>query len=507
MHRFCEPAAWVPALGVGMLTLLTCLAGGVSAGEANAPAVPPPPTAVQFCLGPNLFVDDYLIARSSGLQRVTHAPAKRPEPILRKAEPWHSRPLFYCKVLYDKDMGRFRMWYNVGFNAVEPTFCYAYAESQDGLTWTRPNLGLVEVQGSRENNLIAAPFNHAALVLVDDGPQCPDPARRFKMAFTGDGLWVAFSPDGLRFTEYPGNPVIEMHANKVPIGQPDYENNIGDIADGCWDPLKSEYLVGCKVERTGFPGKARRHFPGYRRCVGVTTSRDFIHWIRPRLLFTPDPANGMEEFYGFKPLIRGNLYIGFMRVLRDDLAADDVNPLDGIGWTELISSRDGLQWTRYQEPFLDRDRTPGTWDHAMAWFADCITVGDRDYIYYGGYSAGHKTGDRQLGVAILRKNGFVSRTAGADPGLLATRLADLPGDALTVNANVHGEMAVRIVDTSGHPLPGFDWGDCATIRGDAVAHPVRWGEAARKLPRAQPVSLEFSLRDADFYGFDLESTR
>ncbi|MDO8674285.1 MAG: hypothetical protein Q7O66_22990, partial [Dehalococcoidia bacterium] len=410
-------------------------------------------------------------------------------------------PLFYMDVLYDPAMRRYRMWYNIGFNAIEPAFCYAYAESVDGLKWTRPNLGLVEVQGSKNNNLIDAPFDHAALVFVDDGPNCPDPSRRYKMAFTGDGLWVAFSPDGYHFKEYPENPVIEMHANNVPIGQPGYENNIGDIADGCWDPLKNEYLVGCKVEKTGFPGRARRHFEGYRRCVGMTTSRDFIHWYKPRLLFTPDPANGMEEFYGFKPMVRGNLYIGFMRVLRDDLAADDVGMLDGIGWTELISSRDGLKWTRYQEKFLDRDLARGKWDHAMAWFADCITVGDKDYIYYGGYSAGHKTGDRQLGMAILRKNGFVSRNAEKEPGLLKTPLAELPADSMTLNADVRGEMKARIVDSRGRALPGFDWADCIPIRGDSVSHLVKW-RGSPKLPRFQQVSVEFSLRDAEFYGFD-----
>jgi hypothetical protein len=137
----------------------------------------------------------------------------------------------------------------------------------------------------------------------------------------------------------------------------------------------------------------------------------------------------------------------------------------------------------------------------MAWFADCITVGDQDYIYYGGYSTGHKTGDRQLGMAILRKNGFVSRDAGTDPGLLTTPLADLPGDAVTVNATVRGEMTVRVVDTEGRALPGLDWADCVPIRGDSVSHPVQWRNAP-KLPRAQPVSLEFSLRDTEFYGFD-----
>jgi hypothetical protein len=460
-----------------------------------------PEGKIHFYPGPNLFVDDYLIASSNGLKRTTHQPAKLPDPVIPKAETWHSRPLFYVDVLFDSAMQRYRMWYNIGFNSIKPQFCFAYAESEDGIRWTRPNLGLVEIDGSKNNNIIKAPFEHASLFFVDDGPKCNNPSRRYKMAFTGDGLWVAFSPDGYHFTEYPGNPVIPMHANTVPIGQPDYINNIGDIVDGCWDPLKKEYLIGCKIEKTGFQGKPRRHFEGYRRCVGMTTSTDFINWYRPRLLFTPDPANGMEEFYGFKPMIRGNLYLGFMRILRDDLAADTVNPLDGIGWTELITSRDGLKWTRYQEKFLDRNLTNSTWDHAMAWYGDCITVKDKEFIYYGGYSSGHKTGDRQIGMAMLRKNGFVSRDAGKEKALLKTPVAEIPGSNMTVNANISGEMKIRIVDVNGNALHGYDWNDSITLRGDSVSHRVKW-YGNPKLPDGQPVSLEFSLRDTELYGFD-----
>jgi hypothetical protein len=61
-----------------------------------------------------------------------------------------------------------------------------------------------------------------------------------------------------------------------------------------------------------------------------------------------------------EPMIRGNLYIGFLRGLRDDIG-------QGIGWTELATSRDGRQWTRYQEKFIDRNPRQCTWDHAMPW--------------------------------------------------------------------------------------------------------------------------------------------
>ena len=138
----------------------------------------------------------------------------------------------------------------------------------------------------------------------------------------------------------------------------------------------------------------------------------------------------------------------------------------------------------------------------MAWYADSAIVGDQEYIYYGGYSAGHKTGDREVGLARLRKNGFVSFDAGRAGGFLRTVTAALPGDSLTVNAVVRGELRVRLLDAQGKLVPRFDWADCVPVRGDSVAHPIEWHDNQR-LPGNRPVHLDFLLGDADLYGFDI----
>jgi len=457
---------------------------------------------IQLSPGPQLFVDDYLVEQGRGLVRTTHQPEKLPEPILAKAESWHLQPLFFQKVIRDPHSGLFRMWYNIKNPGGGPYVCYAYAESEDGIRWVRSNLGLVSVAGSTNNNLIAAPTGHFGLFLVDEGPGYSDPARRYKLAYFGEGLCLAFSADGRRFVEYPENPVIPWNADDTPVYDPGYENVISDIIDGCWDPLRKQYLLSCKIEKGGFPGKPHHHHEGWRRCVGMSVSNDFVHWRRPWFIVTPDPNNGVEEFYGFQPMVRGDLYIGFLRVLRDDLPVDAGGPVEGVGWTELITSRDGESWTRYQDTFIDRNHKSGAWDHAMAWVGDCVTVGDRDYIYYCGYSAGHKVGDRQNGLAVLRKNGFVSRDAGAAGGSLLTPLVAFSGAHVTVNANIEGELRVRVLNKGGNAVPGFDWADCEPIQGDSVSHIVRWKSAVASL-KGKPVRLEFSLRRTQLYGFDL----
>jgi len=154
---------------------------------------------------------------------------------------------------------------------------------------------------------------------------------------------------------------------------------------------------------------------------------------------------------------------------------------------------------RHREPFLDRNPKPGTWDRAFAWIGDCVTVGNEEYIHYGGYAEGHKPGTRQIGMAKLRKNGFVSYDAGTSIGTLRTKLLSLT-PRLEVNARIRGEMQVRLLDESDKPVRGCDWADCVPIRGDSLAHVVRWQSPLPKTVRGR---LEFKLRDGALFGFEV----
>jgi hypothetical protein len=168
-------------------------------------------TSVIFWLGPNLLVDDYLLAASHGLRRTTHQPEKLPAPVIpSRLAPWHDQPQWFMRVTYDEQSGQFRAWYNVKNPGAIPACCYAYAESPDGLQWHYPELGLVELAGSRQNNLLVAPFGNFGLFMADDGPATADPARRYKLAYFearqgGDrnGMSVLFSRQS-RHSPRPG---------------------------------------------------------------------------------------------------------------------------------------------------------------------------------------------------------------------------------------------------------------------------------------------------------------
>jgi len=204
-------------------------------------------------------------------------------------------------------------------------------------------------------------------------------------------------------------------------------------------------------------------------------------------------------------IARGDLLIGMLKVLRDDLGADANKPVAGIGYTVLAWSRDGKTWQRDRQPFLDRNKKPGTWDHAMAW-ADCqLNVGDQTYIYYGGYKQGHKINryeERQIGLAIMPKDRYVARQAANLKATLTTPLITLDASDMFVNAEVKDQMRIRILNKNGTPLPGFDYNYCKPITGDSVRHLVRFKTSLACLAD-KAVRLEFAFSNGKLYSFEL----
>ena len=102
--------------------------------------------------------------------------------------------------------GEFRMWYS-GRDGKNMWICYA--TSPDGVHWEKPNLGLVEYKGDKHNNIVPAFLDGQSQALVLYDPDENDEARRFKMVAEamGNHICVAFSADGLQWSEYKGNPV------------------------------------------------------------------------------------------------------------------------------------------------------------------------------------------------------------------------------------------------------------------------------------------------------------
>ena len=110
-----------------------------------------------------------------------------------------------------------RLWY-LGHGEIDgvPTPAQVcYAVSTDGVNWEKPELGLVEFNGSKRNNVL--PFEAAGTpascsVLYD--PEDPDPARRFKMVTEDNPYYItaSYSHDGIHWKEGPNNPILKHNA-------------------------------------------------------------------------------------------------------------------------------------------------------------------------------------------------------------------------------------------------------------------------------------------------------
>lgn len=433
--------------------------------------------------GPHLFLDDLLIDSSANLARKVNCPPRDssiPNPVVTGKEDGCFQP--FMTILRDSQTRRFRVWYGCRRADFSQSASHlGYMESEDGVHWIRPHRVLED----------PAPIQFGASV-IDEGAGCPDPARRFKYGWWKDGgLKVAASPDGIHWT--PLAPGVVLHHNH-------------DINGIFRDPLRRRYVATLSSFDTG------PTWSGKRRVTLQAHSQDLLTWTTPHYVLTPHDGldQGQTQFYamdGF--LVRGGLTIGLVKVLRDDLKADD--PPDppnqyGIGYTTLAWTRDGETWVRDREPFFDRDPKRGAWDHAHAWIDEQVLVGDEVYLYYGGYARGHKVNrfeERQIGLLKMARDRYVAREAGDTPGHLTTPLVMLDADSLALNVDSKaGEVKVEILDEGGQPMPGFSAADCRPITTDSLAAPVAWKRSLRLLA-ATPIRLRFSLRTARLFALEL----
>ena len=147
-----------------------------------------------------LFIDDHIVESTEGVARRLHQPAKYAgNPVLTPIHPWEGRVTLYGTVMRDPRDGTFRMWYQgyggmgvpaldfdqtsshwTGFDPRNLLYTIGYATSADGVFWERPNLGLVEYDGSRVNNLVLL---DAAYANVIEDAREEDPERRYKSLF------------------------------------------------------------------------------------------------------------------------------------------------------------------------------------------------------------------------------------------------------------------------------------------------------------------------------------
>lgn len=502
-----------------------------SGAEAKTPDVP-------LAIGNRreLLVDDYLIDKLSGGARLQlHRPVPR-EVVLRTDAPWEGNACGYPSVFQDGKL--YRMYYHGlhyrhGGKPAETrpnhpaNLCYA--ESDDGIHWRRPELGLCAFDGSTQNNLVLTPESVAAIkgdpahtaVFKDANPDCPADAR-FKCVIVGKphGLYLLKSADGLRFSILSDKPLITQ-------GAFDSQNL------AFWDPVRGEYRAYWRIFTEGTADGAT-WAPAGLRAIRTATSKDLQTWATaadvtyvdspPQQLYT----NQIQPYYraphlfmGFPMRYTDRGWSDSMRALpglEEREARAKVSPRYGTAVTDglLMTSRDGVRFHRWNEAFLrPGPRRQGSWvygDNLIFWgmVETASSLGDapNELSLYApeNYWQGEAVDFRRL---TLRIDGFVSLAAAALGGELVTKPLVFDGASLTLNlaTSAAGSLQVEIQDAAGQPISGYSLADCPEIFGDELARVVRWrnGSDLRALS-GKTVRLRFVLHDADLYAFQFVSS-
>jgi len=441
-----------------------------------------------------LFLDDYLVAKMDNLTRRLARPIKESSnPLIVQDRPWEAKSLqIYGTVLYEPKLQKYRCWYLAAENdgvvvdrpegPITVEYYQCYAESDDGLRWSKPSVG-VGTLGShaRHNAVILGGHGFCVLPEVDES----DVQKRYKGV--GGGV-IGFSPDGIRWQLHPWSAV----------GKND--------TSSCVVKWKGEYLA--YVRNQG------RWENGVMREVGLCVSTDFVNWTPKKTVFTTDEKDGYPwtQPYGMAVTAYGDQLIGIVWLIRLDRKPDN-NKHGIIDRTQLVVSRDGRTWSRVADRacFLAPDR--GSWDRGGVWPGTTMWVKDGQiHIYYTGTQNRHGEPFARpaIGLARLPVDRFVGLTpkkAGTE-GIVETVPIRVSADDLIVNGD--GEIRVEVLSCDGTILSGYDRRRCRRVADGVHCSRIVWGEKADEktlgdvAPRS-PVRLRFVIGKGELFAFQLRN--
>jgi len=455
------------------------------------------------------------------------------------------------------DEGKYKAWYTMGPCADPEPYStkdrilpghnahIAYAESVDGVHWDIPTLGLFEYAGSKENNIVfrddlngSTRGFHGGSVFVD--PSSDD--ERYKMLYLGiitDDEWNAFaakypdevdtmarrqdvggfrcvvavfgavSPDGIHWTSLP-EPLMIQHA---------------DTLNTCYyDVDRREYVAYVRAWQASVkaPGMETVNPDGWisagRRSIGRAVSKDFRHFSKPEIVVSTgaDMAPSHLYYTNGKTTLPGipDNHVMFPWIW--ELESDG-------GSTWLLSSADGLVWSRVPGGAIVETDAPGTPSGGyVVCSGNLLEYPDATWgISYGGNPIPHKYPGRNVekrqglfpgvpgegGIATWPKGRLVAVQCDEE-GEFAT-LAVVPrGDFIRLNASVKPTGYIRVAVRrfgAGSDVPGRTFEDADRVVGDGLEIPVTWKGEGNLNHEGTAVVLRFRLRQAKLFGVEFYS--
>lgn len=488
--------------------------------------------------GVELFLDDRIVSFTDNIRcAVQPAQVHADSPIITREHPWEQGHVcLNGSVRYEADRKLFRMWYmSVGKNYPTEKFM-AYAESSDGVHWTKPMLDLVAYEGIKKTNILFGSGFAVTGPAVVLNPDRSDPDKRYLVSFNSytkthdDTLdiagriarwnYVAHSPDGIHW--------------KPPQGIKAF----GGKADACqstlWDPDKQVFRAYAR--RSIFDPLGQRV-----RTWAYVESADFFHWGPTLELFRLDEQDGGSDGQIQQLAITryDGIYVGLLAAFRVERIyqgpeggymkwdksgpqGEGIDEGPQINDIQLVTSRDGTHFTRVGDRalFLPATRREGVFSSTGCRTAASLVVAhDKVHVFCDGRLGGW--GERspmQIGLATIPVDRFVALEPDRKMREGVVELVPMiyPDTDLRLNATTMGQVYSKeasvgriwpeVADPDGRAIEGFSRADVVPIDGDAFDHRLEWTRDGKRydlsaLPERleDPIRLRFWLDNAKIF--------
>ena len=442
-----------------------------------------------------LFLDDVIIETMTGTRRKLHEPVRREKMILPE-HPWEAHLAIHAQQFADSD--GYRMVY--GCAAGDPDGgnprVTAMAESDDGITWTKPILDVIDFNGSTRNNLVWKGPGKNVAVFLDENPYAIGDAK-YKAIARGsrgsdgeDTLLAMSSPDGIHWRLMFDAPIFDD-------GPFDTHNIV------FWDTWRKEYVLYARSAH------GRGTFKGGVRWIRRSTSSNFEDWTPWKQIDCGDmPWEDLYTNACIQYKRAPGTYIMFPSRFVPYRTQNPDWPFEGVSDVVLMSSRDGLRFDRsFMEAFVRPGPDPDNWHERSVYITRGILQNSPAEMSL--YGREHSSlSDVHFLRYSLRTDGFVSINGGHGGGEVLTRPVVFDGGELEVNYSTSavGSLRVELQDISGRPITGFSMDDCPDHFGDEIEGVVKWSSGVSLSTLAgSPVRLRFAVKDADLYAFKFNS--
>jgi hypothetical protein len=446
-------------------------------------------------------------------------------PVLRRGpegSPDHGHAILYGSVLHLG--GKFRMWYlGMSQTTIErgqaPGYWrpMCYAESDDGVQWRKPELGLVEFNGSKRNNICLIESEVFSLSRVNDflsvlhEPDEPDPARRYKCAYIAHvpfadvrGGRSAIGPNESRWGAFICATSADGLTWKVVGDRPANAGGERFEVSGLYRFGGMYYAPGQLISPWIFTPDGRE----IGRAMRVFRSPDFQQWSKATALgfarpgqLLATPIKGQQTHMGAGMWNRGNVLLGLYGQWQDGPPPQKGAKSHLLGTRVdlgFVVSNDGIH---FREPVADFKTiargAEGEWDsiallqgHAFA------NVGDETFLWYSHWDCDGEFRNQDIGLATLRRDGFgflTNQKADAPAMCETTSFTSAAGMKCHVNADgvsADAPLKIELLDERARPVPGFSGADAVTLTASGTRVEVVWKQA---LPPDRKLALRVSL--------------